>query len=86
MKANGVELAAAKTAIRRRHGCDSYYVGSHGNLDPREGPVVHEFVLDDPASTAYVWFLKAEVSVVLKGPNAASPSAATMSHGVRGPR
>jgi len=84
MKANGVEVTAAKTAIRQRHGCDSYYVGSHGTLDPHEGPVVHEFVLDDAASTAYVWFRKAEVCVVLKGPDAASPSAATVSRTARG--
>jgi hypothetical protein len=67
MKCTNAEVAAAKTAIRRRHGCDSYYVGSHENLHPAEAPIVHEFVLDDATSTAYVWFVRAEARIVLKG-------------------
>ena len=66
MKCTNAEVAAAKTAIRRRHGCDSYYVGSHENPHPAEAAVVHEFVLDDAASTAYVWFVRAEARIVLK--------------------
>ena len=55
MKCTQAELVAAKTAIRRRHGCDSYYVGSYEGTNAAEAPVVHEFILDDAASTAYVW-------------------------------
>lgn len=66
MDSDGAELAAAKTAIRRQHGCDSYYVGSHTRPEVSDASVVHEFVLDDTASTAYVWFVKAEPRIVLK--------------------
>jgi hypothetical protein len=83
MHLEGAEVAAAKTAIRRRHGCDSYYIGSYRNQNRCEIPVVHELVLDDSASTAYVWFLKAELCIVLKGPDTASPSAAVMSRAAR---
>jgi hypothetical protein len=72
MKCTNAEVAAAKTAIRKQHGCDSYYVGSHENAHPAEAAIVHEFVLDDAASTAYVWFVRAEAQIVLKG--AAAPS------------
>ena len=67
MKCTQAELAAAKTAIRRRHGCDSYYVGSHEGAIAVEASVVHEFILDDAASTAYVWFVSTEARIVLKG-------------------
>ena len=36
MKCTQAELVAAKTAIRRRHGCDSYYVGSHESVNLAE--------------------------------------------------
>jgi hypothetical protein len=67
MKWTNAEVAAAKTAIRRRHGCDCYYVGSHEHPHHAETAIVHEFVLDDAASTAYVWFVRAEAQIVLKG-------------------
>jgi hypothetical protein len=35
-------------------------------LHPPEAEVVHEFVLDDAASTAYVWFVQAEARIMLK--------------------
>jgi hypothetical protein len=72
MKCTQAELVAAKTAIRRRHGCDSYYVGSHESVNLAEASVVHEFILDDAASTAYVWFVSTEPRIVLK--DAATPS------------
>ena len=74
MKCTQVELLAAKTAIRRRHGCDSYYVGSREDL--AEASVVHEFILDDAASTAYVWFVSAEARVALKDAATPAPPAA----------
>jgi hypothetical protein len=79
MTLQGAEVVAAKQAIRRRHGCDSYYVGSYDREKPTGAPVVHEFVLDDPDSTAYVWFVETEVRIVLKGPDVPSPWAAAIS-------
>lgn len=76
MKLQSAEVAAAKIAIRRRHGCDSYYVGSHEQRAPSGVPVVHEFALDDPDSTAYVWFVEAEPRIVLKSDDVPSPFAA----------
>ena len=66
MTCTNAEVAAAKTAIRKRHGCDSYYVGSHESPHPPEASIVHEFVLDDATSTAYVWFVQAEARIMLK--------------------
>jgi len=45
--------------------------------------VVHEFVLDDAASTAYVWFRETEPCIVLKSPDVSSPLAAVMSRAAR---
>ena len=72
MKCTQAELVAAKTAIRRRHGCDSYYVGSHEGGNVADASVVHEFILDDAASTAYVWFVSTEARIVLKDPSVPS--------------
>jgi hypothetical protein len=78
MKCTEAEVAAAKTAIRRRHGCDSYYVGSHESRNLAEASVVHEFILDDAASTAYVWFVSTEARIILKDSTAPSPRAAAV--------
>jgi len=78
MKCTQAELVAAKTAIRRRHGCDSYYVGSHEGENLAEASVVHEFILDDAASTAYVWFVSTEARIVLKDAGTPLPRATAL--------